>query len=239
MHLPKVFALLGIALTGLCACAENDVSVFVAGILKAEYPECTYKPDPSSDLSLTGTMDVGFVRSYSAVVLVANQLSPRGNKEQLRSETMGFQIRGGEIRLTDSEGSVIKEFSTPSGGHSTPTVSNTPGYGAADLTIIPADVGADFAGTVDPGSTRTVVADIRVFGTTDGGAEITSGAFTYVIQVCHGCLRTFVEGGLTPDADGNLQCNFGVTEDPIRGCRLGQDALTDCRFCTSSECSTF
>jgi hypothetical protein len=236
MQLHKVFALLGTALTGLCACAENDVSLFVAGVLAAEYPECTYKPDPSSDLLLSGTMDVGFTRTYTAVVLVANQLSPRGNKKQLRSETMGFQVRGGEVRLTDSTGNLIKEFSTPGSGHTTPSTSNTPGFGVTQLTLIPADVGADLASQIDPGSRRTIVAEIRVFGTTEGGAEITSGSHNFDIEVCHNCLRGFVEGGLIAGSDGYLYCNYGLTEEPVRGCSVGQDEITDCRYCQSGPC---
>jgi hypothetical protein len=236
MQLPKVFALLGTALTGLCACAENNTSLFVAGVLKGDPPECVYKSDPGATQLLSGTMDVGFTRSYSAVVLVANQLSPRGNKSQLRTETMGFQIRGGEIRLTDSTGGLIKEFSTPSSGHSFPTSSNTPGYAVTQLTLIPADVGADFAAQLDPGSRRTVVADIRVFGNTEGGAEITSGSTSFDIEVCHNCLRTYVEGGLSVGDDGYLYCNRAVTEDLIGGCNTGQDAPMDCRLCETEAC---
>ncbi len=204
-------------------------------MLAGEPPECAYKNDPGSAMLLSGTLDVGFRRTYQAVVLVANQLSPRGNKQQLRSETMGFQVRGGEIRLTDSTGSLIKEFSTPGSGHSTPNTSNTPGFGITELTLIPADVGSDLAAQIDPGSRRTVVAEIRVFGTTEGGAEITSGSTSFDIEVCHNCLRTYVEGGLTP-VDGRLYCNYLITEDFISGCHPGQDAPTDCRGCQSDAC---
>lgn len=236
MQLPKVFALLGTALTGLCACAENNTSLFVAGVLKADAPECTYKADPGAEQWISGIMDVGFTRSYTAVVLVANQLSPRGNKAQLRSETMGFQIRGGEIRLTDSAGALIKEFSTPGSGHSVPSTSNTPGFGITKLTLIPADVGGDLAAAVEPGSRRTVVADIRVFGDTEGGAKITSGSHSFNIEVCHNCLRTSVEGGLTVADDGFLYCNRAVTEELITGCNVGQDGPMDCRACETSAC---
>lgn len=236
MQFHKVFALVGTALTALCACAENDVSLFVAGVVRAEAPECVYKADPSSDLLLAGVMDVGFTRSYTAVVLVANQLSPRGNKQQLRSETMGFQVRGGEVRLTDSTGTLIQEFSTPSSGHSSPSNSNTPGYGISRMTLIPADVGQNLAQRIQPGSSRTVIAEIRVFGDTAGGSEITSGSQSFSIQVCHNCLLTYVEGGLAAGADGTLQCNFGVTEELESGCVPGQDDPTDCRACISEEC---
>jgi hypothetical protein len=237
MHLFKVLALATTALTGLSACVENDVSLFVVGILAADAPDCVYKADPGSDLRLSGTMDVGFTRTYSAVVLVANQLSPRGNKQQLRSETMGFHIRGGEVRLTDSTGNLIKEFSTPASGHSSPSTSNTPGYGMASLTLVPAEVGGDLAGRIDPGSSRTIIAEIRIFGTTDGGTEITSGFANYNIEVCHNCLRSFVEGGLEVRDDNYQYCNFALTEELASGCNPGQDEPTDCRLCQSSQCA--
>lgn len=236
MQLHKVIALVGTALTGLCACAENDVSLFVAGVLAAEAPECAYKADPSAEVLLGGVMDVGFTRTYSAVVLVANQLSPRGDKEQLRSETMGFQVRGGEVRLMDSTGGLLKEFSTPGSGFSTPSASNTPGFGITKLTLVPADVGADLASRVAPGGRRTIVAEIRVFGTTSGGAELTSGSHSFDIEVCHNCLRGFAEGGLVAGDDNKMYCNRALTEETISGCFVGQDAITDCRFCQSQSC---
>ena len=211
----------------LPACVENDTSLFVAGVLAGKPPECEFKADPGSAQLPGGVMDVSFTTSYDAELLVGLQLATRGDKTKLRTESMQFQIRGAEVRLTDSVGDLIDEFSVPASGSITPTSAQTPGFGLSKVVLIPNDVGGDFRDELSFGGGRTVVAEVRVFGDTLGGAELTSGSFTFVIDVCYGCLVTWVEDGL--NADGS--CNLSISEPVIRnGCFFGQDATFDCRL---------
>src|SRR5688572_4270965 len=125
-----------LALT-LSACAENDTSLYVAGVLAGKPPECEYKADPGAAQFVGGSLDVGFTTTYEANVLVGLQLAPRGDKSKLRTESMTFLVRGGEVRLTNSVGDLVDEFSVPAGGSITPTSAETPGYGFANLVVIP------------------------------------------------------------------------------------------------------
>lgn len=222
----------------MSACAENNTSLFVAGVLAGEPPECEYKADQASVQLPSGTLDVGFTTTYTAEVLVALQLAPRGEKSKLRSETMFFQVRGAEVRVTSATGELVDEFSVPAGGAVTPSAAATPGFGLTEVTLIHNDLGQRLRGQLDPGDTRTLVAEVRVFGDTGGGAELTSGSYSYNIEVCHGCLRAFVENGATVGPDGSIFCNRDVTEEfVLMGCMPGQDdGLYDCRLCATDEC---
>jgi hypothetical protein len=222
----------------LPACVENDTSVFVAGVLAGSPPECEYKPDQGSALFPSGVMDVGFTTTYRAELLVGLQLATRGDKSKLRAESMNFIVRGAEVRLTDARGDLIDEFSVPSGGKVAPSSADTPGFGIAEVVLIPNDVGADLRADVSRGEGRTVVAEVRVFGDTLGGAELTSGSFTYVIDICHGCLLTAVTDGWAYDENTEAYwCDTALNEPLVaNGCVVGQDGYYDCRYCSTDEC---
>jgi hypothetical protein len=212
---------------GASACSDNDTSLYVAGVLVAEAPACEVTADPGAKRLFHGTLDVAFRSKYEGIVLVANQLAPRGDKSQLRAETSGLQIRGSEVELTTAQGRVLDRFSVNGGGFVSANRSETPGYGLAEVTMIPPSIGESLVGT-------TVVAHIRVWGETLGGIEITSGDFTFPIDVCRGCLVEYPLDAVVPDLqEGGLICNGpseGVTSSQ---CIRGQDAAIDCRTCAA------
>ena len=223
-----VLGFCGVAMA-LSACADNETSLFVEGILLGDPPECEYRADPGSARLFSGIMDVSFTTEYQAVLLVGNRQIPRGSKEQLRTETMGVQVRGAEVRLSDSEGRPVDEYSVPSSGYVAPTTAEAPGYGASVVALIAADTGRDLRAELEPGEERTIVADVRVFGETGGGDELTSGSTNFVIRVCRNCLRVVPE-------DPEITCTSGSSEGLVNGCFTGQDAHTDCRFCATNDC---
>lgn len=227
-----------LALT-LPACVENETSLFVGGVLKLKAPECEVRADQGTARLTSGILDVGFTTTYQAELLVGLQLATRGDKSKLRAESMNFQVRGAEVRLTNSVGDLVEEFSVPSGGWVAPTNSNTPGFGIAEVILVPNSVGERLQDDLSGSDRRTLVAEVRVFGDTLGGADLTSGSFNYVIEICNGCLSRYVEDGIIPGAQRSV-CNDALTEPLIdNGCFFGQDGTFDCRYCVTTECSTF
>src|SRR5690606_36398352 len=110
-----------------------------------------------------------------------------------------------------------------------------PGFGIAEVVLIPNSVGERLQDDLSSNEVRTLVAEVRVFGDTLGGAELTSGSFNYVIEVCNGCLARYVEDGLI----GGV-CNLNLSEPLIEnGCFFGQDGTFDCRYCATTACRTF
>lgn len=220
-----------IAMSLFAACVDNDTSLYVEAVLAPDPPDCNYTADPGATQLFRGYLDVALKADYEAVVLVANQLAPRGDKQQLRSETMGIELRGAEIRVTTTQGEVLEEFSVPAGGFVHANDSDDPAYGATLVTLIPASRGASLANQLrdEPGETRLLVSNIRVFGTTLGGLEVTSGEFRFPIQVCYGCLIHYPPDAIEDIGEGP-QCIGGGDVSTIP-CFVGQDSAVDCRAC--------
>src|SRR3954470_7880057 len=62
-------------------CADNNSSLVVEGVMQLDPTTCVAKPDSSAILLAGGIMDVAFRTSYTAFVLVGNQLTARGSRE--------------------------------------------------------------------------------------------------------------------------------------------------------------
>jgi hypothetical protein len=208
----------------------------VEGVLAPDSPSCEYSDDPGSAMLFRGTLDVAFRNKYEGIVLVANQLASRGNKSELDTETSGLRVRGSEVELTTSTGQVLQEFSVNGGGFIESSPSQTPGFGLAEVTMVPPSVGNDLAQELsgNRSMSRTLIANIRVFGETLGGVEITSGDFTFPIDVCWGCLVAYPLEALDPLADGTFVCGAAGDGVSLEQCRVGQDERIDCRACSST-----
>jgi hypothetical protein len=224
---------LGVAALG---CTEERTSFFIEANVKIDPPECIARAEGSATRLLGGALDVGLRLDYEATLLVGSQLAPRGDKTNLRSETMIATITGAEVHLYTDTGEpdpYSPEFTVPATGVILPSGSADPGYGVVIATLIPEASGLGLAGEISSrGDIRTRVAVVSVFGTTIGGLDIESAEFTYVISVCEGCLVDFPAEAIAT-SDGSC---FGSTTDSIEApCRTGQDSGVDCRVCSGSN----
>jgi len=227
-------ALVGISLG---ACADTETSLFVYGNIARIPPNCDVSWDTGSPMLGRGLMDVAFTQQYVAALLVGNQLTSRGSKQQLRPETMRVYLQGAEITLTDLAGAVIEEaFSVPGAGFADVSTGPSPGYGGIFVDLIPAAVGNRLATQLRGsgiGSSRTVIAEVRVFGTAIGGQEMESGPFSFPIDVCYGCAVDFPLEAITVDpATGEAFCGAQAEGLVFEYCGPApQDVIVDCRAC--------
>jgi hypothetical protein len=108
----------------------------------------------------------------------------------------------------------------------------------AQVTLVPPQRGAALAAELEdqPFATRTLVANIRVFGETLGGVELTSGDFTFPIDICYGCLIEYPLEALDADDQvGGLVCGVEGDGVSLEQCNPGQDEVIDCRACAASN----
>jgi hypothetical protein len=213
------------------SCRDNDTSLYVEGVLARVPPSCETKADHSSPQFLRGHLDLLFRRSYTATLLIGNQMATRGDKEQLRSETMGIELRSAEVRVTGADPSdSIEEFSAPIGGFVGPNDSDAPGYGSAAVTLIPSTVTERLAPELaQTGGTRVLVAHVRVLGTTLGGIDVTSAELSFPIDVNYGGSIYYPSKAM----DGGKCVN--TAEAPAESfCSFGQDTGIDCRNCAET-----
>jgi hypothetical protein len=223
-------------------CADNNSTLFVYGVLATKAPDCSVTADPGSMMFGDGSLDVAIGSGYWAWLLVGNQYSPRGAKQQLKTETTRVTLTGAEVTLTSaSTGQVITcpstkncggPFSVYGSGFASSSKSEDPGWGAIEVQLLPDAVSAFFRTDPSspigkPGEARTtIVASVRVYGKTLGGQDVESGAFTYPIQVCNGCSILYGDYDLVTE-----QCLSKAGMTPVLPCRVGQDSSIPCSSC--------
>jgi hypothetical protein len=206
-----------VAALGVQGCTEEETGLYIDGVMAVIAPQCTVRADPGGTQLLGGTLDISVRPSYEATLLVGNQFTPRGDKQNLRAETMVVTVTGAVVRLFDAVGTAVSEFSVPASGVIQPDEGAEPGFGNVNVTLIP---GAEVERLLDPsndelpaGSENSItrIAHVSVFGATIGGNEVESAEFTYVIDVCRGCLQCGQDANGTPLVDTS--------------CRRGQDGV--------------
>jgi hypothetical protein len=208
-------------------CAENDTMLFVRAVLKLEPGECIAKGDANSVMLLGGVMDLHFTSTYDAALLVGNQLAKRGKKDQLRTESSRVVLKGAEVILMDDQEATIAEFTVPGVGFVDVGTGEDPAYGVIATTLIPAGVG------IVPNGLYLV--EVRAFGETLGGQEITSAALRFPIYTCDRCLISYPLSAADPAQLPTYACTSTEEFDEPQGCRIGQDDYVDCRFCAASD----
>src|SRR5690606_8651239 len=115
-----------------------------------------------------GVLDRLFANDYTAALLIGNQLTARGSREQLRTETSRVTLRGAEVRLETLKGAELAPaFSSTATGFVDAAAGTDPSLSVMYASLIPASISS----TLPQG---TVVAKVRVFGNTLGGQDVES-----------------------------------------------------------------
>jgi len=231
--LPALLLTLG-SFTLISSCADNNSSLFIVGVMALDPTTCVAKPDASAVVFAGGVLDVAFRTSYTGFLLVGNQLTERGSREQLRTETSRIALRGAEVTLTTVDGKTLGHYSTVGTGFVNASAGDVPAYGAVSVDIIPSALGS----TPAVQNAGTVVAKIRAFGDTLGNAPITSSELDYPIRICNGCLVDYPSEARDPtSAGGSYICTSGATttqSSSARPCVLGQDQVFACTECSGA-----
>ena len=97
------------------ACAHDDASIFVTGVLYPPTPNgqsCTYSADPTAPLLSRGLVDGAVTDNYSPEFLVGSTLVPKGNPSIPNSETARVEIQGTLIKVVDPVDNSVWENNT-------------------------------------------------------------------------------------------------------------------------------
>lgn len=226
----------------LPACTTNDQTLFITGALAPPSSRtnggCTFTNERTQAQLFYGHYDVGLADSYYAVLMVGNQLTPRADLANNRAESNLVHITGGVVRVTDPDGAPIGSvdgFTSLATGFVSAQANNDPSFTSVGLPVIDAPTTAILRSAVkDRRTSKSVVAHVKVFGTSLAGMSVESGEFHFPITVCNGCLVSF--DGFDPATvtkDRPLNCDkpletAGETKGP---CWLGQDLPVSCRAC--------
>jgi hypothetical protein len=219
----------------LPSCATNDSMMYIVGVAVRKAGACSIKPDLGGSILAKGAMDRVFASDYVAGLIVGNQLTQRGSRERVRTETSRVALKGAEVKLETPQGAaLVPAFSSIGTGFVDASDGNDAAPAAMFATLIPASV----APSLPAG---TVVAKVRVFGTTLGGEDVESAELLFPIEVCDGCLVAFPASARDLTAMGtDYQCKLaagdvaatGASEATDGPCNLGIDFPTPCTTCS-------
>jgi hypothetical protein len=221
------------------ACASNDQSVFIRQVAappaSRQNGSCLYTVDPTLPFLSEGTLDVGVRDDYYARLIYGNQLSARADRTANRTESNRVTLNGAVVRVTTTDGTLIREFTSVSTGFADPAVGDTPSYGVLAVTIIDRATRDLLANGLNKrADTKLVIANVKGFGQTLGGVDVESNEFSFPIRVCKGCLVSFEKSN-----DVNLQpapnCLLALAEGTPLPCLAGQDEVTPCQVCRGRD----
>lgn len=219
-------------------CAEPESSLFIRHVVVIQPPDCAARAEPDGLFIQEGLVDVALRDEYQAVLLVGNQLVPRGSQDQVRTETSRIALQNATVRIEDVNGNVLSDYQVPIAGFVDQSLGIEPGYGLASLPLIDSRAIAAVRASLAKGASRRLISFVKVTGKTLGDSEVTSGEFQFIVKACNGCLIQFPPEADDPSLDGP-DCLAPVETNNLNNatlpCLLGQDAVIDCRFCNSRE----
>lgn len=239
------------------ACTDNDQSLFIRSALfpaQNRQNGCIYTDDPQQPILFEGTLDVGVRDNYYGVFLVGNQMIPRGEPLATRAESSRAHINGGIVRVTRTDGTVIREFTSSATGFADPQNNNTPDFGVMGLIAIDAPTAfilrdllvAEAANAKVNVRTLSiqVLSNIKVFGKTLGGTDLESAEYQFPIRVCVGCLVNFPAGVNDSSKDPRPNCLGTPTATTqvttqLAPCFQGQDEGVNCKTCNGRPACDF
>lgn len=203
-------------------CAYNESSMYVRAALHVPTATCEVEADATAAALNNGVFDVTIANSYSASLLIANQLLRRGDPDRLRIETSKVELYGADVTLLRERGGKGATFFSSASGFADASPGTTPGLGVVSVVLINAAAAADLREELGQGGSTEVTASVVVHGRTLGGVEVESWDWPFPIHVCAGCLcdRSLCGAGADDTNAPQLEAN----------CRPGQDDAVDCRL---------
>jgi hypothetical protein len=223
-------------LAGGPGCADSESILFIRQTQALVAGKCSVDNSPSSISLLQGSLDLAFQSQYRAALLVGNQLVPRGNSSQLRTETARVQIQGSIVRAEDATGAVVwGPVTVPGSGFVDPATGADASFGVVSSVLL----GSELSATLQPqlqadrNLVRHFTSVARVFGRTLGGMSIESGEWRFPINVCYGCSIVFPPEAIDPKVIPVPNCDLAAATGGSVGrpCIVGQDDVVDCRVC--------
>jgi hypothetical protein len=240
-HLLAGVSLVTACVASMSACKHDDSTLFVQDVLAAQPvtagEECSFTSDPTQPFISSGVFDIAFGRQgYEPTYLIGNQAVPEVNSQQLQTETDIITVQGAIVRITDSSGNQVANFTRLAAATVYPSTGSVPGYAPITVTTIDQATvqgDADLQSNVSTGGTTRLVTYVTFFGITTGGNSIQSGEFEFPVDVCSGCLIGFSStdvNPLLPTPNCALAASSSSTSLPSP-CVQGQDFTVDCSQC--------
>lgn len=237
---------IGVGVIIMAACKSDDSTLFVQDVLAQQLvtpgQQCLYTADPTQATISSGVLDTALRSEYDATFLVGNQAVPEVNSQQLATETDIITIAGAIVRITDSDGNQLADYTRLAAATVYPSSGGVPGYAPITVTILDSGtVGGDaqLQSIIHnpPGNTYRLVTYVQFFGQTTGGTSVKSDTFEFPIDVCYTCLIGYTNDPAytTPNCAGSSASTASSSTLP-EPCIPGQDDGISCTQCSEAVC---
>ncbi|HLK38619.1 MAG TPA: hypothetical protein VKU41_17775 [Polyangiaceae bacterium] len=231
------------------ACAHDDSTLFVSQVLApqlvANGNECVFTGDPTQPFLSSGIVDVDFRNDYTPTYLVGNQTVPRGDPNAPQTETSIITIQGAVVKVTDTDGNTLRNFTRLSTATIHPSSGSTPSYSPISVTTIDSQTLDGLRPKLAGGDTIRLVTYVQFFGKTLGGQDVESNNFEFPVDVCmfvpgpnggvlNSCLIQFAPQDMNAVAmePNCLSAASGMASTTLPvPCERGQDFAVDCSQC--------
>jgi hypothetical protein len=160
----------------LSGCVTGEpTSVFIVGNGTLD-DECLIQEEP---LLVTGSVDAAVRDVFIVHAVVWNQLRRRSN--HVGADPNGVHFHSAEVALMGGDGSVLAgPFDVPTSGF-VPSAQDADSQGVGFVSV------AVPLGT--PPSSGHAHVSVRLFGTTNGQLDVSTGEWRYLVGFCNGCMQ--------------------------------------------------
>jgi hypothetical protein len=230
------------------SCVDNEVSFFVEHMkVQPSPPGCV--TSTGDEKAATGLIDLATATSYAGWYYVTNHAMLREEYDNLRAETDGIIVDGMEVYVVDAEGGSLiggsqyyefESYIPPESSDVIPAIA-IPSEVVASLaqeydcpSMWDLNVKQGLAQSIEDGTLGTtlvqayypaVYSKVRFVGHTQGGSEVETPEFSFMINLCCNCLTAW-----TACAD---PC-YAFCSEPAEssfcqpGVGSGTDSIEDC-----------
>ena len=222
-HTHRLLAATLLAAATLYGCNDNALVLVGHADLRPE-EGCAWTGDRDGPFLTTGVMDITLTPTYTMLPVFLNQ----GDSDlALEEARVTFATNVPALNSVLSQGATLPLDTAIGVGKTT----------MVDVALIHEALGRQIQSTGlfdQRGVQVSLLAEIEVTGRASGD-EVVSNRFSFLIDVCAGCLLWYPPGTLSEDSDGSPTCE--VTQDTLSSadaepvCVYGQDAPLDCRLC--------
>jgi hypothetical protein len=244
-------ALLSLAAIGGidAACAHNDQSIFIRGVLSPPNVAstgatvvCTYTADPTLLEEGFGILDISLNQDYTPALLIGNQLVAQANPDQLRTESNRVELKDAVVTVTTAGdlpgvagGTTLISYTEDVSGFVDPAAGATPSYAVVSADILAFSRIMTALPVPTNGGTITLVSHVKFQGMTLGRTNVETNELDFPVNICSGCLVQFPIGSDNPLAPTQPNCSAtlmsGGSSSVTQPCIIGQDQPVDCRLC--------
>ena len=224
----------------LGGCAGDPVLIQQMQLPEYTPGGCAAPSNPARSRLDRGTFDVALRDRYVGRPLFRNPLS---QPVIVRGVVMTIREGSPDGPLVGPTFSVYQTVTLPA-------ADGSPGYLAAEMEMIPTQVGLALRSAVCRSAPptaacpspradsldRSLLLTLTAFGETSSGSEFEAPPFTFPVRVCCGCLLTFPPESRAPESvHRSPNCDQGSAPQGPANCALGQDLPVDCRLCSGSN----